>query len=202
MGGAHSLAGGQPVKGGRAEVGTLPMGDWDGWNEGHHQGPGMSQAGPAAKAQGAGADLAVLCGLALVRSGCCCLIRFCCASPAPLRQTCPGTAPGLLPRQEAQACLDPQQQPVRRLEQCLPFGLCGQGAVGIQSPRRSYLQVSRGPGLRQEGPRMGCRPVKGEGRPSPAWVDEASGLDGGLRGIAPVLMGRAGPRTPGGAGRG
>lgn len=109
--------------------------------------------------------------------------------PAPFRQTCPGMAPGLLLRQEAQACLDPRQQPAQQPEQCLPLGLCGQGAVGVQLPRRSYLQVSWGPGPCQGGPRMGGRPVEGKGGPSPAGVDEASGLDGGLHGIAPVLVG-------------
>lgn len=43
MGGAHSLARGQPVRGGKAELGTLPIGGWGGWNERHHQGPGMAQ---------------------------------------------------------------------------------------------------------------------------------------------------------------
>ena len=66
---------------------------------------------------------------------------------------------------------------------------CGQGAGGVQLPRRSYLQVSWGPGPCQGGPRMGGRPVEGKGGPSPAGVDEASGLDGGLHGIAPVLVG-------------
>ena len=42
MGGVPSLAGGQPVRGGRAKLGTLPTGGWGGWNEGHHQGPGMA----------------------------------------------------------------------------------------------------------------------------------------------------------------
>ena len=50
-------------------------------------------------------------------------------------------------------------------------------------------QVSWGPGPCQGGPRMGGRPVEGKGGPSPAGVDEASGLDGGLHGIAPVLVG-------------
>lgn len=36
---------------------------------------------------------------------------------------------------------------------------------------------------------MGGRPVEGKGGPSLAGVDEAFGLDGGLCGIPPVLVG-------------
>lgn len=37
---------------------------------------------------------------------------------------------------------------------------------------------------------MGGRPVEGKGGPSRLGEDEASGLDGGLHGIAPVFVGQ------------
>ena len=82
-------------------------------SEERHQGPWRGSGGGAhgrlccRGLSSPTADLTAPRGLASAPGGCCCLIRLDCASPARaprpalLWQTCPGTAPGLPPRQEA-----------------------------------------------------------------------------------------------------
>lgn len=78
---------------------------------------------------------------------------FCCASPGPRRprfsRRVQAWLLGSCCRQEAQACLDPRQQPAQQPEQRLPLGLCG---LWGSRPWRSYAgelgaqAVSGGPG--------------------------------------------------------